>query len=729
MVPTAVAGLAALFVSAEPTGLAPVDAIERAAFVALVSLAASRSSRISWIASGGIVAACAGSTLGVAGGVFALAVSVLATPFRKRSRLFGAAVGGAVGLGSMGLSDFGRFGLSLLIGSIAVLPILVSAIRKMPTRDRRRVRNGLLVGVGVSVLAIGLAAAAGLLARNPLRTGIDASRTGIAQARAGDDEAASASFDQAQASFDDAADLSGMFWALPGRAVPVVSQHLGAVRDLSTRASDLAVASGAAAGALSGQDVIVDGNIDLARVEELTPLAVDIVEVLDHTIAEAARVDVGWLVPAVAAQIDDLRAELDDSLPAARNASDALLAAPSLLGLDASRRYLVLAGNPAESRELGGFVGGFGILEADHGALSFRTIPYDEVKLALAAGPQLPPDVPAPYAAGRPQVFAQNWTDWPDFPEVSRVSAALWERIGLGEVDGVVYADPATLAALLRFTGPRQLPDTGVTLNAQNAEDFLLRGQYGLLSDLPNADRRDLLGDAAEVVFDELFGGSLPAPQVLAETLAPLVAQRRLLFHPLDGTAAPLLARSGLDGSLRSDGVDQVAVTHSNTRVNKVDSYLHRTVDVQVELDDATTSVRSTVTVTLTNTAEEGLPEEVTGDELGDGLAELDHRLNLSIYTPWELKRVTVDGTTAAGRTNRLGELQRHGTTVVVGGGQTITVVFVLAGQIADVEDYELEVVPIATAVPDVVSASVSSAHGVNSHEPAAVTGPLHVTS
>ena len=728
LIPTVIAGVAAVFVSAAPTGVAPIDAIERVAFVVLVSLAGSRSTRISWILSGGIVAACAGSALGVVGGVVALAAAVLATLFRKRNRILGAVVGGAVGLGVMGLSDFGTFGLSLVIGALAVLPIFVSALRKLSTRDRRRVRNGVLVVAGAAIVATGLAGMAALLSRTPLRDGTDAAQVGISQARAGDDEVAAASFVQAEGSFDEAADRAGAFWAWPGRAVPIVSQHLGAVRDLAVQASDLAAVSGEASAALGGQDVIVDGNIDLVRIEALTPLAADLVDALDRTITEVERVDVDWLVAPVAAQVDDLRVELDESFPAALNASEALVAAPTLLGADAPRTYLVLVGNPAEARELGGFAGSFGLLRADDGELTFDTVPYNEVSFSVAGtNPTLPAETPAPYAAARPQVFVQNWTDWPDFPEVSRVTASLWEDSGLEPVDGTIYVDPATLAALLTFTGPQQLPGTDVTLAAENATDILLRDQYALFPDLPNSEIRDLLGDAAEVVFDELLGGALPAPQVLADTLAPLVAQRRLLFTTPDGSAASLLERTGLDGALESDAADLLAVTHSNTRVNKADAYLRREVDVQVDLDDATTAVRSTVTVTLTNTLTAGLPDVVAGDELGDGLGELDHRINLAIYSPWALTGVTVDGEDAGARTNEVGDLRRHGTTVVIGGGETITVEFSLLGDIADIDDYSLEILPTATAVPDVVSASVRTADGSTSLEPSEVTGSVRL--
>jgi len=64
-----------------------------------------------------------------------------------------------------------------------------------------------------------------------------------------------------------------------------------------------------------------------------------------------------------------------------------------------------------------------------------------------------------------------------DFPSVSAVWAALYERQYAVKLDGLVGATPEALTSILPHTGPIPLPDEG-TLDAQNAARFLEAGLY-----------------------------------------------------------------------------------------------------------------------------------------------------------------------------------------------------------------------------------------------------------
>ena len=55
-------------------------------------------------------------------------------------------------------------------------------------------------------------------------------------------------------------------------------------------------------------------------------------------------------------------------------AADTLDVAPGLLGVKGPRTYVVLFAGPAESRELGGFVGNIGILNANDGKLDLDEV-------------------------------------------------------------------------------------------------------------------------------------------------------------------------------------------------------------------------------------------------------------------------------------------------------------------------------------------------------------------
>lgn len=66
-------------------------------------------------------------------------------------------------------------------------------------------------------------------------------------------------------------------------------------------------------------------------------------------------------------------------------------------------------------------------------------------------------------------------------------------------------------------------------------------------------ERADFLADALEATFDQLTSQPLPEPQLLARTLAPLTAQRRLLVSIFDGAKQRSLADLHLTDVLGHD--------------------------------------------------------------------------------------------------------------------------------------------------------------------------------
>src|SRR5688500_8786394 len=95
--PSVIAGLAgigAITAGASPSGLAAADLILSFGFAALVSLAAGRSRRWTWLVVAGTAAVFAGSTWALWLGLFALGVAFLAVTGDWRMPIVGALVGG-----------------------------------------------------------------------------------------------------------------------------------------------------------------------------------------------------------------------------------------------------------------------------------------------------------------------------------------------------------------------------------------------------------------------------------------------------------------------------------------------------------------------------------------------------------------------------------------------------------------------------------------------------------
>ena len=396
------------------------------------------------------------------------------------------------------------------------------------------------------------------------------------------------------------------------------------------------------------------GVLDLAAVRAVEPPLTATATAIDEMDAALAGVEDDWLVPALADRLHELGDEIGDLDADADHALLAVRLAPTMLGGAGPRTYFVAFTNPAEARGLGGDLGAWAELRADAGRIQVvrtgRTIDL----INGAAGRPTVLDGPADYLArygrlgagggGQPTAvdFWSNVTISPDFPSVGDVIAQLYPQSGGNQLDGVLTLDPYAVAALLQITGPVPVPAAGRSLDSTSVVDFLLREQY--LSENGSAG-------ASEAVFNELaisltaamFSQPLPAPRQLADVLAPVVDDGRLLLWSAHADEEEALRRLGVAGALPAPEVDGLAVVDVNAGGNKLDAYLQRTVRYEAVVDEGSGRVDGTATVTLRNDAPAtGLPPDVAGNQLG--LPEGTNRTYLSVYSPLGLAGAEVGG-------------------------------------------------------------------------------------
>src|SRR5690606_16459923 len=126
-------------------------------------------------------------------------------------------------------------------------------------------------------------------------------------------------------------------------------------------ADTAAEASERLAATLAGVDVdsvrLVDGRIDLTAIEELGRQLTEMQGVVDDLAGTVDDVDNPWLVEPVRERLTELSGDLAERQ---RQGEDALLAirtAPSLLGADEPKVYLVAFVTPVEARGSVGFLG------------------------------------------------------------------------------------------------------------------------------------------------------------------------------------------------------------------------------------------------------------------------------------------------------------------------------------------------------------------------------------
>ena len=379
---------------------------------------------------------------------------------------------------------------------------------------------------------------------------------------------------------------------------------------------------------------------------------------------------------------------------------------------------------PGESRNGGGFVGAFGILTADAGHLELTETgslnALDAQGAPYAFDP--PPDWNERYESYSVDTFLGNLAASPDWPTDRGVIGQLYPQTPGGtRIDGALYLDPAAIAALLQLTGPVEVPELETTLDSGNAERFLLQDQYVLVGG-NNPQRKELLGDAARATFDALTSRPLPGIATLTDVLGGLVDAGHLRMSVDDPVSEAFLDRVGLAGQWDiPPGTDYVSVRWANLLSNKIDSFIHRDVEVSSTVDPETATVTQKVTVTVRNDAPpSGLPPYVIGNQLG--LPVGTSQDILALYSPHQLDTVSIDGEPIGSATESEFGGPVYSLVVEVPSGESRTVVFELHGAVP-AWPYALQVVPQAMAHPDQTTVRVAGVPGL---EPAPqFRGPL----
>ena len=717
---------------ARPTGIDEIDLIFLAAGGAAAAACAGRARTTAIYAAAGAAALCqpAGWPLVLAG--IAL-MATLARRFWSRRSLLGAVAGGLTWAATVG-APFEPGAVPIFVPVVALAWVVWSARCSGSRSFRQRLDRVAGVGVGVATAGILLGALAVVTARVHVDRGVDLVDSGLESARLGDTDAAVADLRSAQRALARGESSLGALWARPAWLVPGVSQNIrvldavvGEVRTLA--GAGIATAEEADLGSLRARR----GEIDLAAVAAVEDPLIDVLGRLEASAERITDLGGGWLAFPVANRLEDLRVEIDDAAESVELAIEGVRIAPSLLGGDGPRTYLVLFTTPVEARATTGFPGNFAEVVFDDGR--FDMVRFGRIGELVAALPEGggtlrgPPDYLARYGRFSPHWEWRNITMSPDFPTVAAVAAELYPQSGGVPVDGVMSVDPVALAALLRFTGPIAVPGVREPLTFENAAEFLLRDQYVELPDTP--ERIDALETLAEMAFDRLTSVELPGPRQLGDVLGPVVADGHLQVATFGTKEAAFLDELGISGRYPVVDGDFVGVTTSNAGAGKIDLFARRALDYVVRWDRSTGALAATATVTLANDAPSSrLPSYVIGNLLGrrpleEPLPPGWSNTFVTLYTPWDHVRATLDGEPLA--VERIDELGRRALSafVAIPPGGTRTLVVELEGVLTQ-PTYRLDLAAQPLVVPETASVAVVVAGSGGGRLRA--SGPVEVT-
>jgi len=465
--------------------------------------------------------------------------------------------------------------------------------------------------------------------------------------------------------------LTGPLMA-PAMWVPVLGRQLRSARSLSSAADQVATIG--ASFLVQVHDVLDQphgaGPERVQSLRHLSALSLTASHQLD-------AIDTGpgqALVSPLARKHDQFVTQLDDARH--RLATAAQVSAVVATILQGPQTYLVLAGNNAEMRSGSGAFLEVGTADTADGTIHLGQL-GPSGNLALAPGQVVVTgDLQRNWGWLQPGVDWRNLGLTTQFDVNAPLAARMWLARTGQHVDGVLAVDIAGLRQILTATGPVQA--AGVTIDAGNAEQYLLHDQYAGLTDNATGDagRSDALGAIAGAVLRQLQGQSTDL-RTLSTAVAGAVAGRHLMVWSSDPVAQAAWVASGASGSLTATSL---GVNVVNQGGNKLDQYLPVSVALTTRPVGGATTV--TVTTTLHNTTPPGQSQFIAGPYPGLPLNYGDYFGRVAVNLPATATAITMTGTDTPALLGAEGPawLVDGPVTVRSGATSTVTVRFRLPG-------------------------------------------------
>ena len=390
---------------------------------------------------------------------------------------------------------------------------------------------------------------------------------------------------------------------------------------------------------ISPDTLVTDGRVNLQLLRNKEPA-------LAALSADATRLDAQASAitrPAFISTLQDARTQLQDQTADIaslfRNTSLAARLAPSMMGADGPRTYLMGFQTNAEARGTGGLLGGFGILRFDNGKPTVDTLAPNTELAGASAAIDLGPEFDEQYGFTNPYTDFRNSNLSSHFPYAAQIWKSMWERDSGLKADGVIAIDPVALSYILGALGPVTLPD-GELITEENVVELTESTAYIRFPNDQPARKRYLQNIANEVV--KKLTGRIESPRKMLDALGRAVSERRIAVWSAVPEDQKILEGTPLAYVIPDDPAPYAAVVINNLAGNKMDYYLKREIDYSADGCDGDTR-NSTVTVRLTNTA----PDKPLPDYVG-GTLGLDPKLGLRVPSETMVTSVRLIATAGA---------------------------------------------------------------------------------
>ncbi len=331
-----------------------------------------------------------------------------------------------------------------------------------------------------------------------------------------------------------------------------------------------------------------------ARAQQILPTAGAALDGLEAVRRRVRREHLdGWLAPA-GQQLDRFDAGLARARTAVREAPLWLEPTTVILGAGSTKRYVVLGQNSHELRPTGGFISGIGLVTVRDGRIEEMEFRYSPA-WDNSQRERIPP--PWPFerymAFGAWYVRDANW--WADFPSSARQVERFWAADQGTPIDGVIALDDEAVRAILEVTGPVELPDWDLSLEAS---DFFRVVKEASI----RAGKARSLPAVYRAVFERLLSIDAARLSSLTGALSRLVQEKHLQVYLDDAEAQALAVQMGWDGAMREElNSDYLFAVDTTVTYSEVNQFVSKAASYAVRWAEGTDTAERTLVLRYRN--------------------------------------------------------------------------------------------------------------------------------
>ncbi|MBI3560075.1 DUF4012 domain-containing protein, partial [Candidatus Gottesmanbacteria bacterium] len=279
-------------------------------------------------------------------------------------------------------------------------------------------------------------------------------------------------------------------------------------------------------------------------------------------------------------------------------------------GFDGKKTYLILLQNSMELRPTGGFIGSIATVTAADGMIA---TPVVQDVYALDGQLKGHVDPPGPI---KELLQQEHWylrdSNWdPDFAVSGARAAWFYEKETGQTVDGVIAIATPFLTDLLGVIGPLDLPDYNDRITKDN---FFGKSLFYTKADFfpGSTQKKDFLGSLMVALMGRLTSGNQGDIPALAGVVGNALTRGDIQFWFPEREVASIAEQAGWAGEVNRPVpceslsppcmVNRVTLVESNMGVNKVNSFIKRSVKQREDVSEDG-AVEGKISLTYHNTS------------------------------------------------------------------------------------------------------------------------------